>query len=115
MDKFYLHLFHGRDDPDQEMDDWGEDGPTIGPLSSFQVTYMTHYRIEFVDKEKFDKFKKLTGWEEWTDLTLLMSFKEDMVECGGKYYGDWELITNEEKCRETSPGPGASEKTLLPA
>ena len=29
----YLRLYHGRVDPDQEMDDWGFDGPTFGPLS----------------------------------------------------------------------------------
>lgn len=29
---YYLHLFHGRKDPNQQMDDWGEDGPYIGPL-----------------------------------------------------------------------------------
>ncbi len=28
----YLGLFHGRDDPNEQMRDWGFNGPTIGPL-----------------------------------------------------------------------------------
>ena len=28
----YLHLFHGRAEPDQSLDDWGEQGPVLGPF-----------------------------------------------------------------------------------
>src|SRR3546814_15424074 len=35
----YLHLFHGRNSPDQDMDDWGFDGPTIGPPDYVHTTY----------------------------------------------------------------------------
>ena len=31
--KMYLRLYHGRTDPNQQMDDWGFGGPIIGPLS----------------------------------------------------------------------------------
>jgi hypothetical protein len=29
----YLHLFHGRNALEQDLDTWGREGPTIGPLS----------------------------------------------------------------------------------
>jgi hypothetical protein len=38
--KLYLRLYHGRATPDEQMEDWGSDGPVIGPLASIHVTYM---------------------------------------------------------------------------
>jgi hypothetical protein len=29
--KLYLRLYHGRTDPEQQMEDWGFTGPTFGP------------------------------------------------------------------------------------
>jgi hypothetical protein len=40
----YLKLMHGRDDPEQQMDDWGFDGPVLGPLEAVHFTYTTHVR-----------------------------------------------------------------------
>lgn len=45
----YLKLLHGRETPDEEMDDWGPDGPWIGPLEWFHCTYMTFISLGFVD------------------------------------------------------------------
>jgi hypothetical protein len=42
--RLYLHLFHGRDRPDQSLDDWGFDGPHFGPLSAVHQTYNTELR-----------------------------------------------------------------------
>ncbi|GEM_PF-912660 len=36
----YLHLYHGRKDPDEDLEDWGSDGPVIGPLAYVHTTYM---------------------------------------------------------------------------
>jgi len=38
--KLYVHLFHGRKTPDEKLDDWGSEGPMIGPLDYVHVTYM---------------------------------------------------------------------------
>src|SRR5262249_3344497 len=43
--KLYLRLYHGRNDPDQEMHDWGFPGPTFGPLSCYVHTYCCTFRI----------------------------------------------------------------------
>ncbi len=41
----FLRLYHGRTDPDQEMDDWGFVGPAFGPLSCYVHTYCCTFRI----------------------------------------------------------------------
>ena len=43
--KMYLRLYHGRKDPNQQMVDWGFDGPTFGPLSSYVHTYCRTFSI----------------------------------------------------------------------
>jgi hypothetical protein len=34
----YLKLIHGRDYPDQQMNDWGFDGPVLGPFEAVHFT-----------------------------------------------------------------------------
>ena len=43
--KMYLRLYHGRSNPDQDMDEWGFVGPTFGPLSCYVHTYCSTFRI----------------------------------------------------------------------
>lgn len=35
----YLYLFHGRATPDEDVEDWGCEGPAIGPLDYVHTTY----------------------------------------------------------------------------
>lgn len=80
----YLGLFHGRDDPKARMDDWGYDGPAIGPLRWCHTTYAFTVRIEF---------------ETLTDASLYfdedfdgeLPLHDDMLVFDGSYYGDWTL------------------------
>lgn len=78
--KMYLRLFHGRDDPKQTMDDWGYDGPRLGPLQWFHTTYGSHLRILSEDEH------------HEIDLPLV----EDMICFEGKYYGDWSVYIHKE-------------------
>ena len=73
--KLYLRLFHGRTDPDQEMEEWGFAGPTFGPLGGYWQTYCATFRLYGED-----------GGELWFD-TL-----DDMIVYDGRYYGDLELF-----------------------
>ncbi len=43
--KMYLRLYHGRTDPDEQMDDWGFVGPTFGPLACYVHTYCCTFRM----------------------------------------------------------------------
>jgi hypothetical protein len=79
--KMYLHLFHGRMDPEEDMEDWGDDGPLFGPLQYAHVTYCSDIKLEMADGRQ----------PEW------LRFHEDMVEFDGVYYGDWSVYLGEEE------------------
>lgn len=40
----YLTLWHGRKTPDENLDDWGSNGPTFGPFEEVTVTYGAHVK-----------------------------------------------------------------------
>ena len=72
----YINLFHGRDYPQEELNDWGFDGPILGPFSDIHITYKELIRL-FVDDD----------WE------FEVEYVEDLFYYDGKYYGDWSIIT----------------------
>ncbi len=82
----YLKLLHGRTPADMELDDWGEDGPWIGPLKWFHCTYMTTLGIGFSSGEEFCSNTGIMA-----DLPSPIYISNDMIYFGGVYYGDWEL------------------------
>jgi hypothetical protein len=72
----YLELFHGRKTTDEEMDGWGEMGPILGPLNSFQVTY---------------------GWMRiiYDNDFIELNDTEGLIYYNGIYYGDFAVIDEE--------------------
>lgn len=71
---YYLRLFHGRTDPDRDMEEWGSGGPYIGPISGISWVYgklrlHSDNAFEFINKVQVD----------------------DMISFGGVYYGDFEI------------------------
>lgn len=83
-----VHLFHGRTHPDEVMNDWGSDGPRLGPFEAVSFTYgslvvytASHERFEFA----------------WFD---------DLLVYDGRFYGDAELLEDE-------PAPDGFEPALL--
>jgi hypothetical protein len=104
----YLHLFHGRKTPDENLDDWGSDGPVIGPLRYVHITYMATVRlgiqrklvekffpaehqkmVEFVAKTPSGFTSCYTDPEAIEDIFL--PFAEDLIEHDGVYYGDFSI------------------------
>jgi len=79
----YLGLFHGRDDPNQKMDGWGFNGPTIGPLVWCHTTYANDVKIEF--ESECDAKRYFRDHLTQQDFGI----KGDMLIYAGKYYGDW--------------------------
>lgn len=73
----YLELFHGRDNPDNAMEDWGYEGPIIGPFKSVHVTYLSTVRLLPLDSD---------GDEYW------LVFEDGCVRFDSKYYGDFAVI-----------------------
>lgn len=78
----YLGLFHGRKTPDENMDDWGFEGPLVGPLKYLQVTYMGTMRLHFENP----KDAQLFGLDPASPFLFLT---EDLIKIGEAYYGDW--------------------------
>jgi hypothetical protein len=81
----YLDLYHGRKDPNEDMDGWGFDGPLIGPLEHVHITYMDTFRIFF----KAFKVARACGFEDIEDIW--MENKGDLIKFQGNYYGDWSI------------------------
>tara|TARA_R110002153_G_scaffold28881_2_gene88857 strand:+ start:827 stop:1261 length:435 start_codon:yes stop_codon:yes gene_type:complete len=72
-DTVFIHLYHGRNHPDEELEDWGASGPTIGPVG-ISYTYGTI---------------TLHGKHTCTDLLQ----KEDLIYYSGFFYADFEIQT----------------------
>ena len=71
----YIELFHGRTEPSEDMDDWGEPGPIFGPLRFVQGTYACNLKFDFLDGDG--------GWLVYVD---------DCIYYDGKYYGDFSVF-----------------------
>lgn len=91
-----LHMYHGRLSVDQDMDDWGTEGPYLKGVEYIVVTYMSTFRVGFIDQASFDQAKIETGWPTWDELQLEAQFDKDLLVItrlsGEKvHYGDWSL------------------------
>jgi len=92
-------LLHGRDDPEQQMDDWGYNGPVLNKVKYVHSVY-GNLMIGFHSAEAAKAAHELTGWTFFDDAVLEIAFFEDLVLCrnakgGAQYYGDWELQEEE--------------------
>lgn len=81
----YLKLLHGRRSVREEMDDWGSDGPWIGPLKWFHCTYLSSLGIGFEDGSE------VAPMLQGGDLPSPMFLSSGLLYFDGMYYGDWEL------------------------
>lgn len=86
----YLGLFHGRDDPDADMDDFGYVGPMIGPITGYHVTYFYNIRIGFKEVADARKF-----FPDANDNWVFLQFENDLLVYEGKYYGDWTVFNHQ--------------------
>ncbi len=73
----YIRLFHGRENMDDKLEDWGWDGPILGPYESIQLTYGTHIKLH-----KADHFEDL-------------GVAKDLICYDGYYYGDMEIFESD--------------------
>lgn len=88
----YLELFHGRKTVDEDMNDWGEHGPMLGPVPFVHETYQCD--IKFGD--------------DFESLTIVAG----TVYCEGMYYGDWS--TMDEATYQQGVREGSLPKAQLP-
>ena len=91
--KLYLRLYHGRNDPQEDLEDWGSEGPVFGPYESIQITYESHIKMH-----------SDSGFDD-------LAWQEDLVFYDGIYYGDVEISTTAPASEIT---PYKHEKTIFP-
>ena len=77
----YLKLLHGRTDPDEQLKDWGFDGPVLGPFEAVHFTYATHVRC----------FPKGSDGDA---EAIELCYHDDLLVHDGKYYGDFEIAAS---------------------
>ena len=86
-----LELFHGRTSPDEDLNDWGSQGPVFF-VSWVHVTYTTVIRVG------------LPGDDEGE-----LAYVEDLIYYDGVYYGDWSVIPGAEVRRDAALAPRVCE------
>jgi hypothetical protein len=69
----FLELFHGRETVDEEMEDFGSQGPVIGPLPFLHTTYG--------DCLKFGEG--------------MVGLVQGLIFYDGIFYGDWSVISED--------------------
>lgn len=74
----FIRFFHGRTDPNEKMEDWGESGAYLGPLRAVHMTYMKHVRIEDVDGNMWD----------------IIPSNGDLIYYDEVYYGDFTVCSD---------------------
>lgn len=85
----YLGLFHGRRRADEDLKDWGSNGPIIGPLEWCHTTYGDHIRIRLrKDADRKAHAALLKNDHEEPDFFL----KDGLLKVGRVYYGDWTVF-----------------------
>lgn len=89
----YIHLYNGRSYPEEELDDWGTDGPTFGPYEHVQTTYGCHVKcqvpehlIDTVERTMKDGSVKRVRGSGMQDFNIIGG---EYLYYDGVYYGDW--------------------------
>lgn len=78
-----IKLMHGRNHIDENLNGWGFDGPVIGPISYFHVTYNANCSLGIQH-------------ESYIEEVGMIDFKDEdggLFYYKGAYYGDWEIIS----------------------
>ena len=88
-------LLHGRDDPAQDMENWGYNGPELEGVKYVHSVY-GNLTIGFKSRMEAQTAHELTGWPYFDEAVLEITFFEDLVLCRkpdgtSQYFGDWEL------------------------
>ena len=84
VSRMVMELYHGRKNPDQDMGDWGSQGPLLF-VDGVTVTYKDSIRIRF------------TGQYDYIFLEEFLH--EDMFFYDGVYYGDFAFLPVDSKIK----------------
>ena len=91
-DGMYLALFHGRDTKKEDMDDWGYDGPLIGPLRYVHTTYDSNVKIAFAEGSDELILRPFTVYGLKGGDDILFRTEEGLFPFKRRFYGDWTVF-----------------------
>jgi hypothetical protein len=77
----YLKLLHGRNDPNEQLEGWGFNGPVLGPFEAVHFTYTTHVRC-------------FPAGSDGDAEAIELCYHDDLLIHDGKYYGDFEIAAS---------------------
>ncbi len=79
-----IKLFHGRHRPDEQLGDWGEDGPLL-KIEYLHVVYFTTFRIGLQEDDEV----WLEPWVHGKQDGVLV---DELIHYDGMFYGDWNIL-----------------------
>ncbi len=85
-------LAHGRNEPDQDINNWGYNGPDLEGVKHVHGVY-GDLTVDFRSRREAQKVHELTGWPYFDEVVLEISFFEELVLCEEidgtiQYFGD---------------------------
>lgn len=80
----FIELLHGRHTPDEELEDWGFDGPVLGPFPWFHMTYGGDVNLG-------DQGLIVMGKQVEFPVP---DAKEGLIHFLGAYYGDMSIMSS---------------------
>lgn len=98
MNGQYISFFHGRKDPEEHMDDWGIQGPIVGPT---QISW-TYGSIKLHDAPDWDDIHFLNYNKKW-----------DLIPIDNVYYGDFEVLNENDPLIAEGKKEGRQFLTLI--
>lgn len=79
-----IKLFHGRQRPDEELSDWGEDGPLL-KIEYLHVVYFTTFQLGTPDNDEV--------WlDDWVHAKQDGILVDGLIHYDGMFYGDWNIL-----------------------
>ncbi len=70
----YIRFFHGRKDPNEQLEDWGSEGPIVGPVNiGWTYGKLRLFTLDGVGME-------------------FIPMHDDLLHVGDHYYGDAEIF-----------------------
>lgn len=78
----YIELFHGHHFPGEILDDWGFQGPILGPFPYFHITYGSDVKLGDDPLIVAGKEYEFSTWD-----------KDGFINFLGGYYGDMSITT----------------------
>ena len=87
----YIGLFHGTegDKKRPKTEDWGFEGPVIGPLVYVHSTYGSDVKFKFRYFEDTNKAHQTCGFDDYEESVNLV---DGCFPCLGNLYGDWTVF-----------------------